>query len=196
MVGRAAQQGGPATDCHSFRDVLDREARVASLRVGPGEERGERHIARRVAALRQGHGPHPQAGDTQTAAVTRRIIDWHRGSGQDELPRPIGMIVHATSHMVPDCRYELPLIDQARAVSIEQQSRCHEPRRPCLIVNVEAHLAPCGLPRGLRLAASAGTLDEYRAGRSEAGAELRVDDAGTVGHRPSVASRVILGTHL
>lgn len=106
------------------------------------------------------------------------------------------MIIHFAPDVVPDRGHELPLVDETRAITIEQHSRCHEPRGARLVVDVETHLAPYGLPRGLGLAAPPGALDEYRPGRSEAGGEFCVDDTGAIDQGPRKAFVRLVGAHL
>ena len=106
-----------------------------------------------------------------------RIVGRHCRSGQDEQSGLVGVSVHFAPDLIPDRGHELPLVDQARTIALEQHGRRHEPRRPSLVVHVEANFAPGSLTRGLCLAAPARALDEHGACGTEAGDELRVYDA-------------------
>ena len=106
------------------------------------------------------------------------------------------VVIDLTPDVVPDRGHQLPLVDEARAVTREQHGRSHEAGGASLVVDIEPHFAPCDVPCGLGLPTSAGALDEDRARRSEASGELRVNDPRSIGYGSLAIPARLGGTHL
>ena len=90
---------------------------------------------------------------------------------------------------------QLPLVDQARLVTVEKQGGIEEARRTRLVIDVEADRARRHLQAGRRLAAAARTLDQDGTDRGEAVRELGVRDPRAVLEGWSTICRA-RGTHL
>jgi hypothetical protein len=114
--------------------------------------------------------------------VSRDVIRWDGGAGEDELAG-LAAIVDRAANVVPDRGLQLPLVDQARRGAREHERRIYRGRLAGVGVGVEQDLArgdpPCGgcLSTGLR------TLDGDGTGRTQPSRKLVVDDPGEIGKR-------------
>ena len=93
------------------------------------------------------------------------IISRDGRAGQDVSPRLIRVLVDVTADVIPHGGHELPLVDEARLLTVEQDCRRHDRRRASFVIDVQSNLTPSCTARRLGLAAAARPLDEDRAGR-------------------------------
>jgi hypothetical protein len=96
------------------------------------------------------------------------------------LPRRLNGI-HGPPHLVPDHRRHLPLIQQTRPGSRQHQGRIHRQGLAGSEVHIQEHRGGGQLLGQAGFAAGFGALDHHCTGGAQAGAQLGVDDAGTVG---------------
>jgi hypothetical protein len=88
--------------------------------------------------------------------------------------------VHRTANVVPDGRFDLPLVEESGGWAIEYEGGGDTHRAAGVVVHIQEHLAACGLTGGRRLSAGLGALDDYSPGRLQPPAKFRVNDAGTI----------------
>lgn len=181
LLPRPAQVVGPPTGYDQIGDPFDRQPAVASPDRLTVKERAKRDGLRRVTALGKGHGPHPEAQESASAGVSRGIVGWHGRAGQDEQPGALS-IIDRPPYVIPNPRLQLPLVDEARALTVQHQRRIDRSGEPCLRIHVQPYLAACGLSSGLGLAAGLGPLDQDSADRLRGSLELRVHDSWSVCH--------------
>jgi hypothetical protein len=91
-------------------------------------------------------------------------------------------IVDETANVVPDRRFDLPLVDQPWLAAIEDERRVNSKRLPGHRVDVEQHLTSGRPARGFRLAASLRALDDHGAGRRQPSTKLGIDHSCPVVH--------------
>jgi hypothetical protein len=142
------------------------------------KDRAERDRPRRSPSLGKRHGAHSESDDSARSDMTCLLVGWHSGAGQDELPDAVG--VGRPTNMVPDAAHHLPLIDETRLLTLEQECRVDLCQRSCLGVDVEQDLRPRRLARAGGLAACPRPLDEDGASRLERGPQFHVDDPRSV----------------
>jgi hypothetical protein len=98
--------------------------------------------------------------------------------------------------MVPDRGHELPLVDQLRAITLEQERRRQESRGARLIVHVEAHVAARRPAGRLGLPAPAPPFDRYGPGRAEMRGQLGIDGPGAVDNGRFRLGALLVEPHL
>ncbi len=99
------------------------------------------------------------------ARVSSFVIGWPGRSGEDELTW-IHAFVNRATHVIPDLRLELPLVDEPWGIALENQARIYLGGFTGRSVDVEEHLALGNLAGGLGLSTGLRSLDEDCAGRS------------------------------
>ena len=122
------------------------------------------------------------------AATGRGPSGGNGRAGEDELAGH-APTVDFPPHMVPDGRFELPFIDQARGRAIQDSHGVGADHPPSIDVDIQQHLALCRLHGRGRLAGSLGSFHQDRAGGVQQFFQFGINDPGQVRHRSRSASR-------
>ena len=171
----------PAADRHPGGDVLDGEPGIGTRAEARRQQRFQRDGARRVAGLMQAHGTHAEPSHSGSARVPRDVVRWNRRSGEDELSR-LRPIVDGATNVIPDRRFDLPLVDEAWHGAGQHGAGREGGRRAGVGVHVQQHFTSGDLASGLGFSARFGTLDHDGARCLKAKAEFAVHDARQIGH--------------
>jgi hypothetical protein len=113
-------QGRPTADHDPLGDPADIEPRIGSVGLPTGEQLGERHVTRRMAALGERHRTQPQACEAEGARVPGDIVGWYGRASEDVAPGLPSVVVDIAPDRVPYVWDELPLIDQPRVITGQQ----------------------------------------------------------------------------
>ena len=173
------QLGRPAASADQLGQIRHRQALIGAARGLPRQQRRERHAALAGADLQKGHGPQPQEGEAAGSGVACGVIGRHRRPGEQKLPW-LPARIHRPPHLVPERRFHLPFIKQARPGSRQHQGRIHRQRLAGRGVHIQEHRRGGQLLGHAGLAAGLGTFDHHRASRSQTGSQLIVGDAGAI----------------
>jgi len=122
--------------------------------------------------------------------VARGVVFRCGGAGQDELSGLLPSVDFVT-HVVPERRLLLPLVDEARCSAFQEQAGIggEEVRNAGITVhakNALGHLEPCR-----RLPAGLDAFDQHRPGGPQPNGELVIDDARAVSHCLSLHDRLV-----
>jgi hypothetical protein len=90
------------------------------------------------------------------------------------------VLIHGTTDVVPDCGSDLPFVDEAGTIPVEDQRGIDRRGLLSVDIDVEEHLARCLPTGGLRLARCLGALDDDRAVGCEELGELGIYDARSI----------------
>jgi hypothetical protein len=105
------------------------------------------------------------------------------------------VIVNIGAYRVPDARDQLPFVDQARPITLEEQRRVERRGGSSRVFAIEADgAAGCSEGR-LRLAAGSRSLDEHGTGGQEPRLELVIGESRPV-VRDLARETPLEGTHL
>src|SRR5450759_4929179 len=111
-----------------------------------------------MAALGERHGAHSQAREPQGSCMAGLVIRGDRGPREDVASGLLGVVVNVAPDLVPDALHELPLVDEARPLAIEQECGVQFARPAGRLVAIETDCALGGPESGLGLAAAARPL--------------------------------------
>ncbi len=92
--------------------------------------------------------------------MARDVIDRHGGAREQELSRRPARGINRSADLVPDRRYELPFVNQARALSIEQNARVEQSGLSRSSIRIQRNSTASCVDRSRRLADAACPLDQ------------------------------------
>lgn len=177
----AALVAGPAPGAHQLRQLLHRDVRTRRPLRATRQQASQRHLARGAPRLEERHRTHPQPRQTPGAGVAGDIVRGHCRTGEDELAGNASP-VHGPSDVVPDRRFRLPLVDEARRFACKDGRRVQVDHGSGSVVHIQEHGAGRDRFGRRSLPAGLGTLDHDRAGGGKPVGQLGVDNSGKVLH--------------
>ena len=92
-----------------------------------------------------------------------QVITRNRRSSQDVSAARLGMIINVAANAIPKLWNQLPLVQEPRFLTVQQDAWLDCASLSRLVVNVQANLALCSLSGGLSFATSAWPFHENSA---------------------------------
>ena len=181
LDGIAIQVARPAANAHPLGQVLDRQRRRSALRRHAAQELAKGNRAGGMAGLEQRHRAHGEAGEPPRAGVSSDVVGGHGRTGENELAGSAA-VVHGPADAIPDGRFGLPFVDQARHVAVQHQGRIHSNRLAGVFVYVQQHLAGRHLPCSRGFSARSRPFDNHCTSSGEPFGQLLIDDARLIAH--------------
>lgn len=156
-----------------------------------GQQGLQRHVAGGFAGLDEAHRPHHQAREPARTGVAPDIVVRDGGSGEDELTEGAASVDLGTDVIPHPGAVELPLVDQPRGVSGQDQAgidlKCLERG----FIAIQIYGAGRGLLSRAGLAARLRSLDHDGSGRGQPVGEKGVDDPRPVLHYASLGHALL-----
>ena len=112
-----------------------------------------------MAGFEKRHRSHPEARDAACSGVSDEVIGRYGRPCENELPG-VARVVDRPSDMVPDIRFNLPLVDQTRSVSVQNEGGIDPYGASGSDIDIEEDLTSCSLPCCCRFARRFWALDE------------------------------------
>ena len=175
LAQRKPQLPRPSAPAQHPRDFCEPQIGPARARGLPVEKTAQRHLARGVPRLEQRHGPHPDAAHAPCAGVAGGVVRRLSRPRQDEASR-FGCGIDGVTHVVPQSRHHLPLVEQPRCLAAQQCRRVDAAESARVEIGVKADGTACVTQPRPGLAAAARPFQHEKPRRLKAAVDFTIDD--------------------